>query len=85
MPFRRVSCLANGRQFRTANLKDDCTRECPAIAVAFSLPGKHVVAMLDAVRLSPADDATAFTAAQLRDVVERLTQAGTGSRATPSS
>ena len=42
-------CLANGRQFRTANLKDDCTRECPAIAVAFSLPGKHVVAMLDAV------------------------------------
>ena len=24
-------CLANGRKFRTANLKDDCTRECPAI------------------------------------------------------
>jgi putative transposase len=42
-------CLANGRQFRTANLKDDCTRECPAIAVAFSLPGRRVVAMLDAV------------------------------------
>ena len=31
-------CLANGRQFRTANLKDDCTRECPAIEVDFSLP-----------------------------------------------
>lgn len=25
--------LASGRKFRTANLKDDCTRECPAIEV----------------------------------------------------
>jgi putative transposase len=41
--------LANGRRFRTANLKDDCTRECPAIAVDFSLPGSRVVAMLEAV------------------------------------
>ncbi|MFJ2577081.1 NF041680 family putative transposase [Kitasatospora aureofaciens] len=32
------------------------------------------VAFLDAVRLGPADDATAVTAAQLRDVVERLVQ-----------
>ena len=40
-------CLANGRKFRTANLKDDCTRECPAIVVDFSLPGQRVVAMLD--------------------------------------
>jgi putative transposase len=40
-------CLANGRKFRTANLKDDCTRECPAIVVDFSLPGPRVVAMLD--------------------------------------
>ncbi|WP_392757675.1 transposase [Streptomyces sp. LN590] len=31
---------------------------------------------LDAVRLGPEGDATAVTAAQLRDVVERLTQAG---------
>ena len=30
--------LANGRRFRTANLKDDCTRECPAILADFSLP-----------------------------------------------
>src|SRR5918997_1867736 len=37
--------LANGRKFRTANLKDDCTRECPAILVDFSLPGQRVVAM----------------------------------------
>ena len=42
-------CLANGRRFRTANLKDDCTRECPAIAVGFSLPGQRVVAMLEDV------------------------------------
>jgi hypothetical protein len=33
------------------------------------------VALLDAVRLGPADDATLVTADQLRDVVERLTQA----------
>ena len=39
-------CLANGRRFRTANLKDDCTRECPAILVDFSLPGQRVVTML---------------------------------------
>jgi putative transposase len=40
-------CLANGRRFRTANLKDDCTRECPAILVDFSLPGQRVVGMLE--------------------------------------
>lgn len=34
------------------------------------------VALLGAVGLGPEDDATAVTAAQLRDVVERLTQAG---------
>ena len=42
-------CLANGRRFRTANLKDDCTRECPAILVDFSLPGQRVVGMLEDV------------------------------------
>ena len=42
-------CLANGRRFRTANLKDDCTRECPAILVDFSLPGQRVVGMLEMV------------------------------------
>ena len=41
--------MANGRQFRTANLKDDCTRECPAIAVDFSLPGRRVAIMLERV------------------------------------
>ncbi|WP_308258077.1 NF041680 family putative transposase [Pseudonocardia lacus] len=33
-------------------------------------------ALLDAVRLGPADDATAVTATQLRDVIARLTDAG---------
>ena len=42
-------CLANRRRFRTANLKDDCTRECPAILVDFSLPGRRVVDMLEDV------------------------------------
>ena len=41
--------LANGRKFRTANLKDDRTRECPAILVGFSLPGQRVAGMLDDV------------------------------------
>jgi putative transposase len=41
--------LASGRKFRTANLKDDCTRECPAILVDFSLPGHRVTLMLDDV------------------------------------
>ena len=41
--------LAKGRKFRTAHLKDDCTRACPAIIADFSLPGARVVAMLDAV------------------------------------
>jgi putative transposase len=42
-------CLANGRRFRTPNLKDDCTRECPANLVDFSLPGPRVVGLLEDV------------------------------------
>ena len=41
--------LASGRKFRTVNLKDDCTRECPAILVDFSLPGRRFILMLDDV------------------------------------
>ncbi len=44
-----MDALANGRKFRTANLKDDCTRECPAIDVALSIPGSPVVEMLERV------------------------------------
>ncbi len=44
-----MDALANGVKFRTVNLKDDCTRECPAIDVALSLPGSRVVDMLQRV------------------------------------
>jgi len=44
-----MDALASGRQFRTVNLKDDCTRECPAIEADFSLPAARVVAMLERV------------------------------------
>ena len=39
--------LSTGRAFRTANLKDDYTRECVAIDVDHSLPGASVAAMLE--------------------------------------
>jgi putative transposase len=39
--------LASGRQFRTLNIVDDHTRECPAIEVDHSLPGRRVVRVLD--------------------------------------
>ena len=40
-------CLATGRRFRTLNIVDDLTRECPAIEVDTSLPGARVVRVLD--------------------------------------
>ena len=40
---------------------------------------------LDAVRLGPADDATAVTAAQIRDVVVRIAAPGSGTTATRTS
>lgn len=39
--------LADGRTFRTLNIVDDCTRECPAIEVDLSLPGVRVVRVLE--------------------------------------
>lgn len=39
--------LSNGRPFRTLNIVDDCTRECPAIEVDHSLPGLRVTRVLD--------------------------------------
>jgi hypothetical protein len=49
----------------------------PYSFVAALEPGRTSwTAMLDAVRLGPADDATAVTALQLREVVARLTAAG---------
>jgi putative transposase len=46
MDFTRDT-LANGRPFRTLNIVDDCTRECPAIEVDHSLPGLRVVRVLE--------------------------------------
>lgn len=49
----------------------------PYSFVAALEPGRSSwTAMLDAVRIGPADDATAVTAAQLRALVERLVAAG---------
>ena len=39
--------LVNGRRFRTLNVLDTVTRECLAIEVDTSLPGKRVVRLLD--------------------------------------
>jgi hypothetical protein len=49
----------------------------PYSFVAALEPGRSSwTAMLDVVRIGPADDATAVTATQLREVVDRLQQAG---------
>lgn len=39
--------LSTGRAFRTANLKDDYSRECVALDVDHSLPGTRVAEMLE--------------------------------------
>ena len=39
--------LADGRRLRCLTLIDDCSRECLALEVDTSLPGKRVVAVLD--------------------------------------
>jgi putative transposase len=44
--------LGDGRAFRALTLVDDCTRECPAIEVDFSLPGERVARVLDRVAAS---------------------------------
>jgi len=46
MDFMRDT-LADGRVMRLFTLVDDCTRECPVIAVDFSLTGERVVAILE--------------------------------------
>jgi putative transposase len=39
--------LATGQRFRSLNIVDDFSRECPAIEVGTSLPGARVVRVLD--------------------------------------
>jgi putative transposase len=41
--------LGDARAFRTFNVVDDLTRECPAIEVAKSIPGERVVRVLDRI------------------------------------
>src|ERR1035441_6915939 len=56
----------------------------PYSVVAALEPGRTSwTAVLDAVRLGPADDETAVTAAQVRDVVTRLAEAGQHSQGDP--
>jgi putative transposase len=43
--------LGDARTFRTFNVVDDLTRECPAIEVAKSIPGERVVRILDRIAL----------------------------------
>jgi len=45
-----VDTLADGRGFRTLNIVDDFTRECPVIEVDRSLPGARVVRVLERLR-----------------------------------
>ena len=45
-----VDTLADGRGFRTLNIVDDFSRECPAIEVDRSLPGVRVVRVLERLR-----------------------------------
>ncbi|MFC5996169.1 transposase [Pseudonocardia hispaniensis] len=70
---QRLFCHVYGRGKGNAQLIPGW----PYSFVAALEPGRTSwTALLDAVRLGPADDATAVTAAQLRAVIERLIAAG---------
>jgi DDE superfamily endonuclease len=70
----RLFCHVYGRGARS---KDQFVPGWPYSFVAALEAGRTSwVALLDAMRLGPADDATAVTATQLRDTVERLIHAG---------
>jgi hypothetical protein len=69
----RLFCHVHGRARNTAQMIPGW----PYSLVAALQSGRSSwTAVLDAVRLGPADDATAVTATQLRDVVRRLIEAG---------
>lgn len=66
--------LGDGRVFRSFTLVDDCTRECPAIEVDFSLTGARVARVLDQVagrrgypRAIVCDNGPEFAGADLDD------------------
>jgi DDE superfamily endonuclease len=69
----RLFCHVHGRARGTSQMIPGWPY---SIVAALESGRTSWTAVLDAVRLGPADDATAVTAAQLRDVVERLVSAG---------
>lgn len=44
--------LGDGRAFRALTIVDDCSRECPAIVVDFTLPASRVIAALEALAVT---------------------------------
>lgn len=69
----RLFCHVHGRSRAAAQIIPGW----PYSVVAALSPGRSSwTAVLDTVRLGPEDDAAAVTASQLRDVVERLVEAG---------
>jgi hypothetical protein len=70
---QRLFCHVHGRAKGTAQMIPGW----PYSVVAALASGRTSwTAVLDVIRLGPADDATAVTAAQLRETVDRLRQAG---------
>ena len=69
----RLFCHVHGRAKGTAQMIPGWPY---SIVAALQTGRSSWTAVLDAVRLGPADDATAVTAAQLREVVDRLIAAG---------
>jgi putative transposase len=70
--------LYDGRRFRTLNVLDEGNREALAVEVATSIPGRHVVAVLDqlvaihgAPRALRCDNGPELIAAALEDWAER--------------
>jgi DDE superfamily endonuclease len=70
---QRLFCHVHGRAKGNAQMIPGWPY---SIVAALGSGRSSWTAVLDAVRLGPADDATAVTAAQLREVVDRLHQTG---------
>ncbi|HEX3306254.1 MAG TPA: NF041680 family putative transposase [Streptosporangiaceae bacterium] len=70
---QRLFCHVHGRAKGTAQMIPGWPY---SVVAALGSGRTSWTAVLDAVRLGPADDATVVTAAQLREVVDRLRQAG---------
>jgi hypothetical protein len=79
----RLFCHVHGRAKNNAQLIPGWPY---SIVAALETGRTSWTAILDAIRLGPADDATAITAAQLREVITRLQAAGHwGAKATRTS